>query len=60
MDESECRSHRQVIVADKSVLLVVASGVDSGGNEGDGCNGSDGRCCCMDDLMSISSQRMFD
>ena len=60
MDESECGSHSQVIVADKRVLLVVASGVDSGSNEGDSCNGSDGSCFCMDDLMSISSQRMFD
>ena len=60
MDESKCGSHSQVIVADKSVLLVVVSGVDSGSNEGDGCKGSDGSCCCMDDLMSISSQRMFD
>ena len=60
VDESECRSHSQVIVADKSVLLVAASGVDSGGNEGDSCNGSDRSCCCTDDLMSILSQRMFD
>ena len=60
MDECECGSHSQVIVMDKSVLLVAASGVDSGGNEGGGCNGSDGSCCCTDDLTSISSQRMFD
>ena len=58
MDKSKCGSHSQVIVADKSVLLVTASGVNSGGNEGDGCNGSDGSYC-TDDLMSILSQRMF-
>ena len=60
VDKSECGSHSQVIVVDKSVLLVAASRVDSGSNEGDGCNGSDGSCCCPDDLVSISSQRMFD